>query len=196
MVEVYWSCLIGGIVFSIISIVAGDAFDHGLDGAGHGIGHGLSDHFDFLNPTTVVSAITTFGGAGILLAEYTPLAHGSTAIIAGAAAISLGIILHFLYVRPMRRSENSVAFSMLDFPGQIGQVTIAIPAHGYGEVMIRIGAGNTNQIAASFDSRPIGAGQQVVVVEVRDGALFVTPIDDGNAELEVPPVKPVASIAE
>jgi membrane protein implicated in regulation of membrane protease activity len=193
MVEVYWSCLIGGIVFAIISFVAGDLFEHGLDSIGHSIG---TDHLDILNPTTIVGALTTFGGAGILLDEYTALAGTAAIVMAASIAVTLGIILHFVWVRPMRRGENSVAFSMSDFPGQIGSVTIAIPTRGYGEVMIRIGAGNTNQIAASFDGRPIGAGRQVVVIEVRDDTLLVTPFDDGNVDVPHMPVAPTATVAE
>lgn len=192
MVDVYWACLIGGIVFAVITFIAGDIFDHGMDGIAHSVG---IDHLDFLNPTTLVSALTTFGGAGILLSEYTSVVGFPGVVISAAVAISLGIGLHFLYVRPMRRSENSVAFSMRDFPGQIGSVTISIPSHGYGEVMIRIGAGNTNQIAASFDGRAIAAGQQVVVVEVRDDTLMVTPLDDGGIEEAVAPVQPSASVS-
>jgi hypothetical protein len=190
MAEVYWSCLIGGIVFAVITFLAGDIFDHAMDGIGHSMG---VDHLDFLNPTTLVSALTSFGGAGVLLSEYTSVDGLPGAILSAAFAIGLGIGLHFLYVRPMRRGENSVAFSMKDFPGLIGSVTIAIPARGYGEVMIRIGAGNTNQIAASFDGRPIAAGLQVVVVEVREDTLMVTPLDDGGIGHEPIPRLPRAT---
>lgn len=191
MVDVYWACLIGGIVFAVITFIAGDLFDHAMDGIGHAVGF---DHLDFLNPTTLVSALTTFGGAGVLLSEYTAISGAASAISAAAIAISLGIGLHFLYVRPMRRSENSVGFSMRDFPGMIGSVSIAIPARGYGEVIVRIGAGNTNQIAASFDGRPIASGTPVVIVEVRDDTLMVTPIDDGGNEPAPLPKAPRATM--
>jgi membrane protein implicated in regulation of membrane protease activity len=190
MIEVYWSCLIGGIVFAIISFIAGDVFHHGLDNL-HG---GFGDHLDFLNPTTLVSAIAAFGGAGILLNEYTTLAPGSSIVLASCISIALSIALHFVYVRPMRRGENSVAFSMRDFPGQVGQVTVSIPAAGYGEVMIRIGAGNTNQIAASFDGSPIRNGARVVVIEVRDDTLLVSPFDDDTDEVAPPPRIPRAHV--
>lgn len=192
MVDVYWGCLIGGVVFAVITFLAGDYFDHAMDGIGHSFGF---DHLDFLNPTTLVSALTTFGGAGVLLSEYTSVAPFGGIVLSAAFAIALGIGLHFLYVRPMRRIENSVAFSMRDFPGLIGSVTISIPARGYGEVMIRIGAGNTNQIAASIEGRPIRAGQQIVVVEVRDDTLLVTPLDDGGIDDAPPPKAPYATMA-
>ena len=185
MNELFWSCLIGGIVFSILSLVAGDIFEHGLD---HVTGS-LGEHLEFLNPTTIVSAIATFGGAGVLLMEYSSLAGAPLVALAGLIAVGVAIGLHFVYIRPMRRGENSVAFSMADFPGMIGSVTIAIPSNGYGEVMMRVGAGNTNQIAASHDGRPIRAGEPVVVVEVRDDTLFVVPLDEGD---RLPPVSPIA----
>lgn len=189
MIEVFWGCLIGGIVFSIVMLIAGDLFDHGLDHVGHGLG---GDHLDFLNPTTIVGAVTAFGGAGILFTEYTSISSTTIGVLSACSAIVLAIGLHFAYVRPMRRGENSVAFSMRDFPGQIGSVTIPIPSKGYGEVLIRIGAGNTNQIAASYDGRPMHAGQQVVVIEVHDDTLWVSPFDDrGGIEHTTLPTRPL-----
>ena len=41
-----------------------------------------------------------------------------------------------------------------------------------------MGAGNTFRTAASFDGTPIPEGTRIVVVEIRDGDLFVTPFDE------------------
>ncbi len=49
-----------------------------------------------------------------------------------------------------------------------------LPASGYGEVLIRIGAGNTNQIAVSNDNVALAAGTQVVVTDVKDRILYVS----------------------
>lgn len=40
-------------------------------------------------------------------------------------------------------------------------------------MLIKIGAGNTNQIAASSDGEDIPAGTRVVVAEIKDGVLYV-----------------------
>ncbi|MNW02683.1 putative membrane protein YuaF [compost metagenome] len=77
-------------------------------------------------------------------------------------------------VKPMDRSEMSNGFSMLDLPGKIGEVTVPIPAEGYGEVMVKFGAGNSLHTASSFDKQLLPAGIKVVVVEVKDGVALVS----------------------
>jgi membrane protein implicated in regulation of membrane protease activity len=174
MIEIFWGCLIGGALFAVVSLVAGDVFNHGLDS----ITDALSfDHLDFLHPTTIASAVTTFGGVGVLLARYTSLQTVPMLSVAIAVSLMIAVALHFVYVKPMRNSENSVGFSMREFTGQIGRITIPIPATGYGEVMIRMGAGNSCQVAASHDGEWIPAGTQVVVVDVIENVLYVSRFD-------------------
>lgn len=57
----------------------------------------------------------------------------------------------------MDKSEMSNGFSMSELPGKIGEITVPIPAQGYGEIMVKFGAGNSLHTAASFEqlsSRP------------------------------------------
>jgi membrane-bound ClpP family serine protease len=175
MIEIFWGCLIAGALFAVVSFIAGDFFHHGLDGAAHGLG---ADHLDFLNPTVIASAVTIFGGAGVLLERYTALETGPVITVSAAVSVVLSVILHFVYIRPMRNAENSVGFSITEMVGQVGKITIPIPATGYGEVMIQMGAGNACQVASTGDGESIPAGSQVVVVEIVDNVLIVARFDD------------------
>ena len=181
MIEIFWGCLIGGILFAILSLILGDLFDHGLDSIGHAL---PVDHLDFLHPTTIVGGITAFGGAGVILSRYTSLDPVIVVALAVGIATLLSVIVHFVYVKPMRRSENSIGFSMTEYSGRIGQVTIPIPERGYGEVMVSMGGANTCQIAASFDGETIPTGTPVVVVEIKDGTLYVSPFNHTLTQLE------------
>jgi len=175
MIELFWGCLIAGLLFAVISLVAGGFFGHGVGGLDHAFHfHGV----DFLNPTTIFAAVMAFGGAGVLLVRYTSLSDTMTVAIAIAAALGLSSVVHVLYVRPMRRSESSLGFAEADLIGMTGRVTIPIPSTGYGEVMITIGGGNTCQVAASHDAREIPGGTVVVILEIREHALFVSPFDE------------------
>ena len=160
MVEIYWGCLIGGALFALLAVLFGDLIGHAL-------------HLHALEPVTVVGGIAVFGGAGVLFSEYTSLTTISVVILSALLAIVVSLLVFFLYVRPMKNSENSTGFSMQDLSGRIAEVIVPIPATGYGEVILRIGAGNTNQIAASFNREEIQAGTRVVVVEVKDDTLYV-----------------------
>ncbi|MNH46118.1 hypothetical protein D3C79_1087720 [compost metagenome] len=61
--------------------------------------------------------------------------------------------------------------------GTLAEVLVPIPASGCGEVMVKVGAGFTNQIASSFEGVAIASGARVVVVEVKDSTLYVSEVD-------------------
>ncbi|WP_152391804.1 protease [Paenibacillus guangzhouensis] len=170
MVAFYWGCLAFGALFALISVVLGDILSSAFDG--------LLDFLsiDFLQPMVIATAITTLGGAGILLTKYSTFSALICLGLAIVIALLLAVAVFFAYVKPMQNSENSTGFSIQDLQGKIGQVTVAIPSSGFGEVLVRIGAGHTNQIAASFDAVNIADGSQVVVVEIREGVAYVSPL--------------------
>lgn len=178
MTTIYWYCLIGGFAVSVLLVLAGDVLDAALDAL-----DGILDAFD---PLSVVAGLTVFGGAGLLLDAYAPLADLPEAATAAAIATLAAVLLHVVYVKPMKRSENSTAFSVREYAGKRGELTTGVPADGFGEVIVRMGASTTFQTAASFSGAPIAAGTAVVVVEVgRDGVLLVAPLD--GAETAVSP---------
>jgi membrane protein implicated in regulation of membrane protease activity len=173
MIDVFWGCLIGGIIFALITLLTGGLF-HKL----HGLHHSMRFHgARFLHPTTVVGAITAFGGAGILLLKLTVLAGTPLIAVAAVIALLVSVAVHFGFVMPMERSESSIAFSIQDYRGMQGIATVPIPAAGHGQVMVKMGASNTVQIAASFDGDTIPRGAAVVVVEIQNGVLYVSVID-------------------
>ncbi|MCZ8515972.1 protease [Paenibacillus filicis] len=175
MIALYWSLLAVGVLFAVLSVLIGDIIGSALDGAFEFIS---MDALHWFQPTVLFSGLTVLGGAGVLLTRYSPLPAAAVLALSLLLAAGLGIAMYLLYVKPMRSSENSVAYSMKELAGSIGEVSIPIPAKGYGEVLLRIGGGVTNQIAASFDQRSIAAGLRVVVVEVKDDTLYVSPMDD------------------
>lgn len=173
--ELYLGCLAGGALFTLITFIFGDLlnglFDGALDGA-------IPAHLDFLSPMVSVGAITAFGGCGLILSKYTGMAEGTVFGVSALIAVILGGVLYFGYLKPMKNAENSTGFSMKDLVGKIGEVTTPIPAEGYGEVVLRVGAGSTNQIGASMERKDLPAGIRVVVGEVRESVLYVFRFDE------------------
>lgn len=168
MEALFWGCFVGGALFAVISALLGDLIGSWLDG----IFDFLSA--DFLKPVITASAVTSFGGAGILLDRYTGLGSAGVVVFALLIALVLSVAIYFVYVRPMEKSENSTGYSASELPGKVGEVTVPIPADGYGEVMVTLVAGNTIHIASSWDSREIPAGTVVVVVDAKDGTVQVS----------------------
>ncbi|WP_178024224.1 protease [uncultured Paenibacillus sp.] len=169
MEALFWGCFVGGALFAVVSALLGDLLGSWLDG----VFDFLS--VDFLKPIITASAITSFGGAGILLDRYTGLGTAGVVILAVVAAVLLSAAVYFAYVRPMENSENSTGFSESELPGKVGEVTVPIPAQGYGEVMVKLVGGNTLHIASSWDRKEIPAGSVVVVIETtKDGTVQVS----------------------
>ncbi len=170
MQEVYWGCLYGGIIFAIVTIVFGDILGDVFGGFLDSLSF---DHLDFFNPMVIVGGITAFGGAGIMLGRLSSLETLAIVIISLLIAVSLSIFVYFIYVQPMKNAETSTGYSMSDLVGKIGTVTVPVPEKGFGEVLIKVGAGNTNHIAASCDGEALATGARVVVAEVNEGVLNV-----------------------
>ncbi|WP_284639680.1 NfeD family protein [Paenibacillus silviterrae] len=177
MLELYWGLLITGVLFALVTVVFGDLLSGVLDGT---LDFLSGDLLDKLQPMVLFSSMSVLGGAGILLTKYSSIGTGSVLILSFLMAVLSAMAVYFLYVKPMRNSENSIAFSMEDLVGRISEVTVPIPARGYGEVMLRAGGGVTNQIAASLDGNAIEAGARVVTVEVKDRTLLVSRLDDNT----------------
>lgn len=177
MITFYWICLVTGVMFAVVSLLLGEIIGHWLnglfDGAAGGIGHSLP----VLQPVSLVGGITALGACGLLLTKYTVWSSAPVLILSALAAIGLSVAVAFFYVRPMQNSENSTGFSVKELHGAVGEITVPIPAAGYGEVVLKAGAGRTNQIAASFDGVPVPEGTKVVVVEAKDGVLYVSPLE-------------------
>lgn len=175
MTKLYWACLGGGFAFSLLLIL----FDGLLDGALDAL-DGALDSFELdgvFDPLSAVAGVSVFGGVGLVLDAYMSLGTTPELVLSAAVGVAAAVALHVLYVKPMKQSENSTGFSQAEYVGKTGEANTSIPASGFGEVVIRMGASTTFQTAASFDGTPIPDGTRVVVVEVeRDGVLRVSPL--------------------
>lgn len=169
MLEIYWGCFLFGVIFAAVTLLFGDV----LHGAASFSPEFSFEHLAWLQPMVVVGGITGFGGSGLLLAQYTGLTDLMVLIFSVCIAALLSVLVYFIYVKPMRQCENSSGFFITDLIGKTGEVIVLIPAGGFGEVLVRVGAGNTNQTAASYNQVELPAGTPVVVAEIREGVLYV-----------------------
>lgn len=172
MQTLYLGCLALGVIFAVVSVVLGDLIGSALDGIFDLVS------FDFLNPAVLAGGVTVFGGAGILLTRYSGLEDGAILALSLLIAGFMAVLLYLAVIKPMDNSEMSTGFSMQDLPGKIGEITVPVPAAGYGEIMVKFGAGNSLHTAASFEHQSLPAGIKVVVVEVRDGVALVSEFEE------------------
>ncbi|AJS57580.1 NfeD family protein [Paenibacillus sp. IHBB 10380] len=177
MEALFLGCLIGGVLFAIVTVLLGDVLSSALDG--------MLDFLsvDFFNPTIVAGAVTVFGGTGVLLVRYSGFTATLIVILSILTAVLISVVIYFIYVKPMGNSENSTGYSIQEMVGRIGEITIPVPIQGFGEVMVKVGAGNTLHIASSLEQISLLAGTRVVVVDVEDGVLWVTEFEERRGEM-------------
>ncbi|WP_058300785.1 NfeD family protein [Gorillibacterium timonense] len=174
MLQLYIGCLIFGALFAVVSVLLGDVLSTALDGALDFLSA------DYLNPTVLATFITIFGGTGIMLDHYAVFGAVGIFLVAALTGLAGAILIHLFYVKPMMNSENSTGYSIHGLTGKVGEVIVPIPANGYGEILVRTGAANSNQIAGSFEHTDIQAGDRVVIVEVKDGAVYVSRFENNS----------------
>lgn len=169
---VFMVCLVSGLLFSLITLLFGDTVSDWLGQL----------HLPFAQPILFISGITAFGGAGYLLTKYTSFAVLTVLILAVFIGMTLAFASYFIWIKPMSNAENSTGYSMSQLGGKLGEVGTTIPAKGLGEVLLPMVSGTTYHMAASLEGEMIPQGARVVVIEVRDHVLYVTPFQTDSLE--------------
>ncbi|ETT82938.1 hypothetical protein C176_13552 [Viridibacillus arenosi FSL R5-213] len=159
--QVYLYSLIIFAVCMVLFLFFGDV----IDGVGEGI--------PFFNPAVILSFLTFFAAIGFILESLT--SFSSIMIIAIATIIStvLSVLLYFFILLPLKSAEVSMAYTDESLAGQIGKVIVPIPVDGFGEVVIETINGLISKRAVGFDNEEIEYNQQVLIVEVKEGTVYV-----------------------
>ncbi|MFB6813725.1 hypothetical protein ACFCV8_04160 [Streptomyces sp. NPDC056347] len=145
---------IAGIVLLVLSLI----FDGILEGLFGGV---LDALFDGLLSLPVIAGFLSmlgFGGAIVLGTT------GAGTVVATAAGVLAGLVAAWLtwkFSRALMRDQTSVTPRGDDLVGTSGSVVTAIPAEGYGEVLLRL-AGQPVKLAAK-SATPIARGTEIWV---------------------------------
>jgi membrane protein implicated in regulation of membrane protease activity len=134
-------------------------------------------HFDgpdFLNPVIILAFVTLFSASGYLFEKLSAIHYLAVVGISAIIALILVTFLNVFVLIPLSNAEESLVYKESDLRGRIGTVITAIPADGYGEVMIESISGRIAKPATSFDRVQIENGTNVLVVDIKDGVLQVS----------------------
>ncbi|WP_415273077.1 NfeD family protein [Bacillus siamensis] len=139
--------------------------------------HGLSEAIpvSFVNPTLILSFLTIFSASGYIGEIATSLSNPIIALLSFVLSVFLVSLLYFFILVPLSSAEESLVYRESDLKGRIGRVITSVPKDGYGEVIIEGIGGAISKSAVSFDQEQIKYGTAVLVIDVKDGVLFVTP---------------------
>ena len=158
-----------GFLVLIVSFFMGELFDFGDHSFDHhmDVGEGVS----FMSSRVLSVFVTAFGGFGAI---GTHLGYGigvSTGMgLAGGLAFG-GLI--YLFATFLYGQQASTDASISELAGRKGQVSVAIPKGGVGQVRCMLGQTAVDKIARSKDGGEIAAGMMVVVEEATGDTIIV-----------------------
>lgn len=156
-----------GFLILIVSLFFGGVFDHfEID---HDADHGGPGFFS----TRVISVfVTAFGAFGAIATHYDlgPLPASAIGFAGGLVlATPVLIFARFLYSQQATSESRSA-----DLVGQLGRVTVAIPAGGLGQIRCRIGEELIDKVARTRQGEPVPENVMVLVDEVLGETVIVT----------------------
>ena len=138
-------------------------------------GRGARSRLSAINMTAITAFLTWFGGAGLVLAQVTPLGAlpvAGTAVvvgIAGGSAVNR-------FVRSLVRSERPLEPSSM--VGKVAKITSPIRAGGTGEIVYSLHGTRHAEAARAESGAGIEKGSKVVVVRHEKGIAYVSPLDE------------------
>jgi len=138
---IYLICLVFGLLFTLISAIAGHFFgggDHDLGTDGHaeaGVDQSGVPGISFFSPTVLASFITAFGAFGVIFSKIKATeSMWASAPLAGIGGllVAWGVFLLFNYM--FEKTESSSESRISTVVGMMASIITPIPANGVGEI--------------------------------------------------------------
>ncbi|MDX3528168.1 hypothetical protein P1P75_17430 [Streptomyces sp. ID05-39B] len=160
-----------GVVLLALSLV----FDGVLEGLFDGVGV-LDGLFDGLLSLPVIAGfVSMFGFSGAIAMGATGVGAAGASAVGATAGLATGWLAYRLS-RALLRDRSGAAPRDVDLIGAAGSVVTAIPADGYGEVLVHL-AGQPVKLAARSVA-PVARGAEVwVEATLSQTAVSVRPVD-------------------
>ena len=178
---IYLICLVVGLVFTLVSVVAGHFFGgHGEHVGGSGghaeAGADASDMpgISIFSPTIMASFVTAFGGFGLIYTEFpatskvivsAPLSIGSALAVAG--------VLYLFLSSVFRHTQSSSESHVASLAGTEASVATPIPENGVGEIAYIVGGTRYTAPARAENGAAIAGGKLVKITRVVGTQFYV-----------------------
>jgi len=178
---IYAFCLVVGLVFTLVSVVAGHFFGgHDAHVAGSG-GHAEAgaDSSDMpgisiFSPTVMASFVTAFGGFGLIFLEFPATSRTvvSAPLSIFCALLVAGVLYKFLslvFGHTQSSSESHVARLV----GTEANVITPIAENGVGEIAYVVGGSRYTAAARAEKGTAVASGQTVKITRVVGTQFYV-----------------------
>lgn len=179
----YTICLVVGLLFTLVSAIAGHLFGghEGDIGTGGHAEAGFDDSgipgISFFSPLVLACFVTAFGGLGILFSSI-----GSTesvwlsAPLSVAGALCVSTFVLWLFNLVFSRAQSSSESKVASLSGQTAILVSPIPQDGMGEIAYVQAGTRYTAPARSEDRAPIAQGETVRITRVVGTQFYVEPV--------------------
>ncbi|HEY5233847.1 MAG TPA: NfeD family protein [Verrucomicrobiae bacterium] len=179
---IYAICLAAGLVFTMLSVLAGHFFgghgDHVGGSGGHAeAGADSSDMpgISIFSPTIIAAFITAFGGFGLIFSEFPATKQVIvSAPLSMVCAMGIAGVL-FVFLRSVFQHTQSSSESHVGrLAGTTASVVSPIPQNGVGEIAYVVSETRYTAPARTENGAAIGNGKLVKITRVVGTQFYVT----------------------
>ncbi len=180
---IYGICLVVGLVFTLVTVLAGHFFGHDGHVAGSGghveAGADSSDApgISIFSPTIIASFITAFGGFGLIFTQFHATSNAAISAplsLLGGLAVA-GVLLVFLR-SVFRHTQSSSESHVANLIGAEANVITPIPENGVGEIAYVVGGTRYSAPARSENSAAVANGKMVKITRIVGTQFYITSI--------------------
>ena len=164
-----------GLLLLLVLLFVGEVF-----GGDHDLGHdgdiGAHDGGPSIFSIRIMAAFLTAFGAGGVIARYYELSH----VAASGLGIVCGVVMAgivYQFAKWLYSQQASTDLRLDRLIGASGEVSVAIPQGGVGQITVSAAGERTEHIARTSDGRPIARGVPVTVTGLGGDSLIVAPAD-------------------
>ena len=179
---IYSICLIVGLVFTLVSVLAGHFGGGGDAHVGGSGGHAEAgaDSSDMpgmsiFSPTIIAAFVTAFGGFGLIFTQFQPT---SKTVVSAPLSIFCALLVaaglyKFLSV-VFRHTQSSSESHVANLAGTEASVASPIPENGVGEIAYVVGGTRYTAPARTENGAAVGTGKLVKITRVVGTQFYVT----------------------
>ncbi|HEX5222202.1 MAG TPA: NfeD family protein [Verrucomicrobiae bacterium] len=182
---IYAICLVVGLLFTVISAIAGHFFG-GHDGADVGTGGHAEAGFDdsgvpgisMFSPTVLCSFVTAFGAFGLLLSEIEATKNPwMSAPLSAVGGMGVAAIVFWIFNTLFQKVQSSSESRVASLVGMTASLLTPIPENGVGEIAYVQGGARYTAPARSEKGAAISASRPVKITRIVGSQFYVEPTD-------------------
>jgi membrane protein implicated in regulation of membrane protease activity len=171
---IYTACLALGLLFTIISAVAGHFFG-GHDGGDVGTGGHAEAGYDhsglpgisLFSPTVLACFVTAFGACGLVLSHIeSTRSMWISAPVSAVAGVVMAVLAFSLFNWMFQKTQSSSESRAASLVGQTASIITPIPADGVGEIAYVQGGTRYTAPARTESGSAVPAGKPVRVTRI------------------------------